>query len=121
MWLGSEIGISVTSVSLPSLLFLIQRAIRDGAWSLISTRGGGSRSRLVNPTGSRSHPYTRDDNSTELDKPSFEFSTVTMPGEPSSNSYVTAVEGARQTEPGADGFEHPQATGIYVRNDIVVS
>lgn len=76
----------------------------------------------MNAAGTRSHPYSRDDNSTELGKPSFELSSVKIPGECGSNSHVTAIEASKGTESGSDGrIKFPAPTGIHVRNDIVIS
>lgn len=38
MWLGSEIAVSLISMSLPSIFFLVQRVMNNGVGSLVPSR-----------------------------------------------------------------------------------
>lgn len=62
MWLGSEIAISLISISLPSVFFLAQRMNIKGVWSLLTSRTHTSHTQA----SSSGHPV-RDYQSSEKD------------------------------------------------------
>lgn len=62
MWLGSEIAISLISISLPSVFFLAQRMNIKGVWSLLTSRTSTSRTQA----SSSGHPV-REYHSNEKD------------------------------------------------------
>jgi hypothetical protein len=84
-------------------------------WSLISTRGTTSRSRLANTNGSQSNEITKDDESTNSAKTSAKYFNKFLVN--SSTNGVTATE-----HPGLadDDSLHKLAPGIHVRNDFSV-
>lgn len=116
MWLGSEIAISVTSVSLPSLLFLAQRAYREGMRSLITTRPHRSTSRLMDSYGSANKDTSRDDADSERQGHSLEY-VKKISGASDSNFRVTAIRNDSNADKATDAIN----SGIHVRNEFSIS
>lgn len=120
LWLGSEIAISVISVSLPSLLFIAQRAYRDGAWSLISTRPRGSTSKLISGRGYsvNSQIPSQDGDETELSPPGEGDNGLSTGTE----SHVSVSRTASPVRWDSDRrTEAMTQSRIHVRSDVFVS
>lgn len=115
LWLGSEIAISIISVSLPSIFFLAQHAHRNGIGALITTQSYLSRSRLPS-----SHNRFHRDDSAELVSQSLESLHSSTRNISNANPYLTSTKTTAQFGGTDVSIEHTQHSGIYVRNDIVV-
>jgi hypothetical protein len=115
LWLGSEIAISVTSISLPSILFLAQRAYRQGPRSLFSSRAGGSASRLVDSRRAVSDSASQDDRDTE-------FARLNNSGrELGTGSYSTVTRADGEPQWISDDQDNGKARGITVVSNVTVS
>lgn len=116
LWLGSEIAISIISVSLPSIFFLAQRAYRDGAWSLLSTRSHHSKTGI----SSNNRPFHDEDGDELVGR-----STDSFHKHPeilsNANPYLTQTKATAQFAGTEESIEHTQHAGIHVRRDVLVA
>ncbi|KAF3061499.1 hypothetical protein GL218_03013 [Daldinia childiae] len=116
LWLGSEIAISIISVSLPSIFFLGQRVYRHGASSLLSTNSPHSKTGL-----SSNHRPFHDEDGDELVR----RSTDSLHKHPESlsdaNPYLTQTKATAQFTGTEESIEHTQHAGIHVRHDVMVA
>ncbi|KAL4772929.1 hypothetical protein BDW60DRAFT_222136 [Aspergillus nidulans var. acristatus] len=117
LWLASEIPISVVSVCLPSIFFLIRRGVNEGWWAVLTLNRASLSARLLCSRGQRSGMrLTGSNNSMELGPTIHDYDLDMGPkGESgTSESHVTAL----QPVPGE--VLPIQKTRIMVERDFTV-
>lgn len=119
-WLGSEIPISIISVSLPSIFSFLRRAYQDGIRALVYRHPHGSRSKLIDsyPTRTDMSRARPDEDMTEMGIAARRSGRANPFTAPSAQSHVIASPDPSYS-PWPRGYDtDSRAAGIHVRRDI---
>ncbi len=123
-WLACEVPISVTSVSLPSIFFLVRRGYREGLSSLIRTHPRGSRARLhgLSPHDTEASSRRLQDVPIELGMHSSDSTRKMAFLGSEQNYHAEASKGSSYHESLIEesGKSSGSGSGIHVKNEVEI-
>jgi len=127
-WLGAEAPMTILSISLPSIFFLVRRAWRDGLTSLFTSRGATTRARLAGDhwnTDASADGVSHGNNSSgnaerghELERQSFDSGRNILPLVPGKQDYQVYI--SKTPSSGSTNAQRLSDDQIRVRNEVRV-